>query len=111
MSFADAEARATTAVFGRLVNASASFLHAGVGTPVVGNVVFDPALAYVDDMGTVANRPALLMTPDVAPLTAEGDSVTLTGLSVAATAHGTYKVRTVQPQAEGGMQRVTLAKG
>lgn len=111
MSFADAEARATTAVFGRLVNASASFLHAGVGTPVVGNVVFDPALAYVDDMGVVSNRPALMMMPTVAPLTAEGDNVTLTGLDVAATAHGAFKVRTVQPQAEGRMQRVTLAKG
>lgn len=110
MSFADAEARATTAVFGRLVNASASFLYGGIGSPVVGDVVFDPALAYVDDFGVVANRPALLMLPTVAPLTAEGDSVTLTGLDAAATAHGSFKVRTVQPQAEGRMQRLTLAK-
>ncbi|MGK2897211.1 MAG: hypothetical protein ACSLE9_00790 [Burkholderiaceae bacterium] len=110
MSFADAEARATAAVFGRLVNASASFAHVGIVTPVVGNVVFDSALAYVDEHGVVSNRPALMMTPDVAPLTAEGDSVTLTSLAESALALGTFKVRSVLPQAEGGMQRVALAK-
>ena len=110
MSFADAELRATTAIFGRLVNASASFLHSGDVVPVVGNVVFDPALAYVDDVGVVSNRPALLKTPDVAPLTADGDMVTITSLAEAATVFGTYKVRSVQPQAEGGMERVVLAE-
>ena len=110
MSFADAEVRATAAVFGRLVNASASFAHVGIITPVVGNVVFDSALAYVDEAGVVSNRPALMMTPDVAPLTAEGDSVSLTSLAEGAAALGTYRVRSVLPQAEGGMQRVTLAK-
>jgi len=110
VSFADIEARATAAVFRRLVNAAASFAHTGVMTPVVGNVVFDPALAHVDDYGVVSNRPALMMTPDVAPLTAEGDTVTLTRLDAAATVLGSYKVRSVLPQAEGGMQRVTLAQ-
>jgi hypothetical protein len=111
VTFADIEARATAAVFRRVVNAQASFLHTGVLTPVVGNVVFDPALAHVDDYGTVSNRPALMMTPDVAPLTAEGDAVTLTSLADSGAVLGTYTVRAVLPQAEGGMQRVTLAKG
>jgi len=112
VSFADAENRATAAVFRRFPNATASFAHVGVITPVVANVVFDPALAVVDaDLGVVVNRPALLMTPDAAPLTAEGDSVTLTRLTGAAEALGTYKVRAVLPIGEGGMQRVTLAKG
>lgn len=110
MSFADIESRATAAVIGRMVNASASFLHAGDVVPVVGNVVFDPALSYVDDMGVVSNRPALLKTPDVAPLTAEGDAITLTSLGEAGTVFGTYKVRSLQPQAEGGLQRLVLAK-
>jgi hypothetical protein len=109
MSFADIEARATAAVFRRLVNAEASFVHTAVPDPVVGNVVFDPAMAHVDEFGVVVNRPGFMMTPDVAPLTAEGDTVTLTRLDDAATALGAYRVRTVQPQAEGGMQRVTLA--
>jgi len=110
VTFADIEARATAAVFRRLVNAQASFVHTGILVPVVGNVVFDPALAHVDDYGVVTNRPALMMTPDVAPLTAEGDTVTLGRLDQAATALGVYKVRSVLLQAEGGMQRVTLAK-
>lgn len=111
MSFADTEARATAAIFRRLPNARASFQHAGVITPVVANVVFDPAFSAVDEFDVVVNRPALLMTPDSAPLTAEGDTIALTRLDEAATALGTYKVRAVLPQAEGGMQRLTLAKG
>lgn len=110
MSFADIESRTTAAVFGRLVNASASFLHTGDVDPVVGNVVFDPALSYVDDMGVVSNRPALMKTADLAPLTAAGDAVTLTSLSEAAPALGSYTVRSVLPQAEGGMQRIVLAE-
>jgi hypothetical protein len=110
MSFADTEARATAAIFRRFPNASASFVH-GLITPVVGNVVFDPAYSTVDQFGVVVNQPVLLKTPDVAPLTAEGDSITLTQLDDAATALGTYKVRAVLPVAEGGYQRVTLAKG
>jgi hypothetical protein len=110
MSFASAEARATAAIFRRFPNAQASFLHTGVITPVVGNVVFDAAYAVVDEFDVVVNRPALLKTPDVAPLTAEGDSITLTRLDDAATALGVYKVRAVLPVAEGGYQRVTLAK-
>lgn len=110
MSFADIEQRATAAVFGRIVNAQASFLHAGVPTPVVGNVVFDSALSYVDEFGVVSNRPALLMQPNVAPLSAEGDTVTLTGLGAAATVFGAYRIRSVQPQAEAGLQRLVLVK-
>jgi len=111
MSFADTERRATAAIFRRFPNAQASFQHAAVITPVVANVVFDPALAMVDEFEVMVNRPALLMTPDAAPLTAEGDAVTLTRLDSGNTALGTYRVRAVQPLAEGGMQRVTLAKG
>lgn len=110
MSFADIEARATRAVFGRLVNAEASFQHAGVAEPVLGKVVFDPAMAVVDGFGVVTNRPAMLMTPDVAPLTAEGDMVTLTSLAATPVAWGAHVVRSVLPHAEGGMQRVDLAK-
>jgi hypothetical protein len=110
VSFADIEARATAAVFGRLVNAQASFLHTGEVDPVVGNVVFDAAMAVVDDYGVVTKRPALLMTADVAPLTAQGDAVTLISLAATSSPFGSYVVRSVLPQAEGGMQRVDLAK-
>jgi hypothetical protein len=110
VSFADVEARATGAVFGRMVNAQASFVHTGIITPVVANVVFDPALSYVDDVGVVSNRPALLMQPEVAPLTAESDVVTLSSLAEGTPALGVFKVRNVFPQAEGGMQRVVLVK-
>ncbi len=111
MSFADIEARATAAVFRRFPNAVASITHAGVPTPVQANVVFDAALGMVDEYGVIVNRPAMLMTPDVAPLTAEGDSLMLTRLDAASTALGTYKVRGVVPLAEGGMRRVALVKG
>ena len=110
MSFAHIEARATAAIFRRFPNAQASFVHAGPVT-VVGHVVFDPAYAVVDEFDVVVNQPVLLKTPDVAPLTAEGDLITLTRLDDASTALGTYKVRAVLPVAEGGYQRVTLAKG
>src|ERR1043165_4900197 len=95
--FARIEGRVTAAVFRRFPNARASFEHAGLLTPAVGNVVFDPAYATADEFDVVVNRPALLMTPDVAPLTAEGDQVTITRLDDASTALGTYRVRSVLP--------------
>ena len=110
MSFADSEKRMTAAIFRRFPNARASFLHAGVTIPVLANVVFDGALATVDEYGVIVNRPAFLMTPDAAPQTAEGDAVTLTRLDTAATAMGAFKVRSVLALAEGGMQRVSLVK-
>ncbi|HKW84089.1 MAG TPA: hypothetical protein VJN68_10080 [Burkholderiaceae bacterium] len=111
MSFADTERRATAAIFRRFPNAQATFAHTGVITPVVTNVVFDPALAVVDEtLGVVVNRPALLMTPDSAPLTAEGDLVTLQRLTDPVEALGVFKVRAVLPIGEGGMQRVALVK-
>lgn len=110
-SFADTERRATAAIFRRFPNAQGTFQHVGVITPVVANVVFDPASSAVDQFDVIVNRPALLMTPDAAPLTAEGDTIALVSLDSGSTELGTYIVRSVQPLAEGGMQRVTLAKG
>lgn len=112
MTFADIEARATAAIFRRVVNAQASFTHAGVPTPVVCDVVFDSARTVVDEaLGVVTNRPEVTMTPDAAPLTAEGDTVVLTHtVSDTVVPLGTFKVRSVLPVAEGGMQHVALAK-
>jgi hypothetical protein len=110
MSFANSEARVTAAIFRRFPNARASILHTGVMIPVLANVVFDSALGMVDEFGVIVNRPGLLMTPDAAPQIAEGDTVTLTRLDSMATALGAYKVRAVVQMAEGGMQRVALAK-
>lgn len=112
MPFADTEARATAAVFRRLVNAQATITHTGVVTPVVCDVVFDPARTVVDSsLSVIANRPEITMTPDVAPLTAEGDTVALTRtVNDVPVSLGTYKVRAVLRQAEGGLQHVELVK-
>lgn len=111
MSFADVEAKVTTSVFSRLVNAEASFLHAGGDPdPVVVRGVFDAAAGVVDEFGAIAGRPVLQLPASAAPLAAEGDAVTITSLAQGAAVLGTYTVRAVLPQAEGGWRRVVLAK-
>ena len=106
MSFADLELRTTAAAFRHLVNAQATIPPA---TEPVG-VVFDAARGLVDDdMGTQTLGPALLMQPADGPDVAEGQTITIDMPQ-----HGIdaveYLVRVVQPMAEGGLQRLLLAR-
>ena len=102
MTFAAIEARTTAAAFRRLVNAQCAFPGA-----LSGGVVFDAA-GLIED-GVQTTQPSFLMQHSVAPLTAEGDDLVINApeLNLVSAA---FRVRSVVPIAEGGMQRVTLAK-
>lgn len=101
MSFAAIEARATASVFARLANAQATHTPAG-GSTITFPVVFDAAMGVVDELGAQTIQPALLMRPSACPQLATDSALQIAGV--------TYRVRTLTPQAEGGMQRATLAR-
>ena len=97
MSFADQEARVNASVFARLTNADA--------TPPVGDpfpVVFDSAQAYIDDNGVQTLKPVLHMQPSALLTLEQGMQLTI--------ASQPYLVRSIEPLAEGGLQRVVLAR-
>jgi len=110
MSFAAIEARATSAVFKVLTNATATFPAIGAADPVVADVVFDAALGTIDDNGIQTLQPSFMAKAEVAVLAAEGMTLTLDAAPLSIVA-APYKVRAVIPQAEGAMSRVILASG
>lgn len=101
MSFAAIEARATAGVFRRLANAQATYTPP-VGPAVTFAVVFDAAMGVVDEFGAQTVQPTLLMQPSACPQLATDAALQIAGVS--------YRVRTLTPQAEGGMQRAMLAR-
>ena len=110
MSFAEAETRANASVFKALANALA--VHTpGVGPAVEFPVVFDAAGGVIDEFGVVAQVPQLAMQPVAYTALEEGMTLVIRKNDAAQTPIGSYVVRSVMPQAEGGWQRVTLARG
>ena len=110
MSFAAAETRTNASVFKHLANALA--VHTpGVGSPVEFAAVFDPAGGIVDEFGVVSQVPQLTMQPAAFSTLEDGMALVIRKNDAAQTPIGSYTVRSVVPLAEGGFQRVTLARG
>lgn len=105
MSFADIEVRATASVFKGLSNALATFASQVDPVPVV----FDAAAGRVDDIGIETLGPSLTMIPDQAPLIAEGSDLTISAPALQIM-DAPYRIRGIEPLAEGGFQRVNLVR-
>lgn len=101
MSFAAIEARATASIFKVLANAEAIYTPEE-GEPIIFPIVFDAAMGVIDDLGVQTLAPSFDMQPAAFAGLEEGLILSIRGNS--------YRVRSVTPLAEGGYQRVALAK-